>query len=141
MMNAEEALNNEIKILTNQDLIKNVVASVGIQNLYPEMVKDGSPASNRMLEIAAMKFGQNLSAKAIKDSNIIEVSFKHEKPAIAAQALNALVEQFKDKHIDVYSDPKSSFLEEQSGDFGEKLKQVEDKLQAFKQNTPGLLSR
>ena len=133
IMNAEEALNNEIKILTNQDLIKNVVASVGIQNLYPEMVKDGSPASNRMLEIAAMMFGQNLSAMAIKDSNIIEVSFKHEKPAIAAQALNTLVEQFKDKHIDVYSDPKSSFLEEQTGDFGEKLKQVEDKLQSFKQ--------
>jgi uncharacterized protein involved in exopolysaccharide biosynthesis len=133
MMNAEEALNNEIKILTNQDLIKNVVASVGMQNLYPEMVKDGSPASNRMLEIAAMMFGQDLSAKAIKDSNIIEVSFKHEKPAIAAQALNTLVEQFKDKHIAVYSDPKSSFLEEQTGDFGEKLKQVEDKLQAFKQ--------
>ena len=78
-MSQEEALNNEIKILTNQDLIKNVVASVGIKNLYPEMVKDGSPASNRMLEVAAMKFGQNLSALPIKDSNIIEVSFKTRK--------------------------------------------------------------
>ena len=47
--------------------------------------------------------------------------------------LNTLVEQFKDKHIDVYSDPKSSFLEEQTGNFSEKLKQVEDKLQSFKQ--------
>ena len=86
-MSAEEALNNEIKILTNQDLIKNVVASIGVGNLYPEMVKDGSPANNRMLEVAAMMFAGNLSAVPIAKSNIIEVSFKHEKPAIAAQAL------------------------------------------------------
>lgn len=133
IMNAEEALNNVIKILTNQDLIKNVVATIGIGNLYPEMVKDGSAVNNRMLEVAAMTFAGGLSAWPIEKSNIVEVSFKHEVPVMAAQALNVLVEQFKDKHIEVYSDPKSPFLEEQTGDFGEKLKQVEDKLQAFKQ--------
>ena len=94
-MDAEEALNNEIKILTNQDLIKNVVATVGIENLYPEMVKDGSPVNNRMLEIAAMMFGENLSASPIKESNIVEVSFKHEKPAIAAQALTPSLNNLK----------------------------------------------
>ena len=41
-MSQEEALNNEIEILTNHDLIKNVVTSVGIENLYPEMIKDSS---------------------------------------------------------------------------------------------------
>ena len=68
------------------------------------------------------------------------MSFKHEKPAIAAKALNTLVEQFKDKHIDVYSDPKSSFLEEQTGTFSEKLKQVEDKLQSLSRDTRSTLS-
>ncbi len=133
VMGQQEALNNEITILTNHDLIKNVVASVGIKNLYPELLKDGAKENDRMLNVAVMLFGQKLSALPIKDSNIIEISVKKEKPAMAAKALNALVEQFKDKHYDVYSDPKSSFLEEQTGNFSEKLKQVEDKLQSFKQ--------
>jgi uncharacterized protein involved in exopolysaccharide biosynthesis len=133
VMGVDEALNNEISILTNHGLIKNVVASVGIKNMYPEMLEGGAKETDRMLNAAVMTFGSNLTASPIKDSNIIEVIFKHEKPAIAAKALNALVEQFKDKHADVYSDPKSPFLEEQAGTFSEKLKQVEDKLQAFKQ--------
>lgn len=133
VMGVEEALNNEMKILTNQDLIKNVIATIGVGNLYPDMVKDGSPANNTKLEIAAMIFTGDLSAVPIHKSNIIEVSFKHKEPAIAAQALNTLVEQFKDKHIDVYSDPKSPFLEEQTSTFSEKMKQVENQLQSFKQ--------
>jgi len=133
VMSPQEALNNEISILTNHDLIKNVLKSVGIKNLYPEMLEDGATESDRMLNVAVIKFGKKLSATPIKESNIIEVSFKNEQPAIAAQALNTLIEQFKDKHADVYSDPKSSFLEEQTGNFSDKLKQSEDKLQAFKQ--------
>jgi uncharacterized protein involved in exopolysaccharide biosynthesis len=133
VMGQQEALNNEISILTNHGLIKNVVASVGVKNLYPDFLKDGATESDRILNVAVMKFTQNLSALPIKESNIIEVSFKNERPAIAAKALNTLVEKFKDKHADVYSDPKSSFLEEQTGNFSEKLKQIEDKLQSFKQ--------
>jgi len=133
IMGTAEALNNEIKILTNHDLIKNVIASIGIKTLYPEWLKDGGKESDRMLNAAVMAFGSSLTAKPIKDSNIIEVTFKHEKPAVAAKALNTLIEKFKDKHVDVYSDPKSSFLEEQTSTFSEKLKQAEDKLQAFKQ--------
>jgi uncharacterized protein involved in exopolysaccharide biosynthesis len=134
VMGADEALNNEIKILTNHDLIKNVIATIGIKSLYPEWLQDGAKETNRMLDAAVMAFGSNLTAKPIKDSNVIEVTFKHEKPIVAAKALNTLIEQFKDKHAEVYSDPKSSFLEEQTGTFSEKLKQAEDKLQAFKQH-------
>lgn len=133
VMSQEEALNNEIKILTNKDLIKHVVAAIGVGTLYPDLIEDGSPEQGRVLEIAAMNFEQNLSAVPVEKSNIIELSFKHEKPSIAAKATNALLESFRDKHIEVYSDPKSSFLEKQADTFSEKLKQVEDKLQAFKQ--------
>jgi uncharacterized protein involved in exopolysaccharide biosynthesis len=134
VMSPQEALNNEIEILTNHDLIKNIIKSVGIKNLYPEMLEDGAAESDRMLDVAVVRFGKRLAASPIKDSNIIEVSFQNENPTIAAKALNTLMEQFKDKHSDVYSDPKSPFLEEQTISYSEKLKQVEDKLQVFKQS-------
>ena len=37
VMGREEAMNNEIKILTNQDLMKKVVGVLGVENLYPKL--------------------------------------------------------------------------------------------------------
>jgi len=54
VMGADEALNNEIKILTNHDLIKNVIATIGIKNLYPEWLQDGAKETDRMLNAAVM---------------------------------------------------------------------------------------
>jgi len=133
-MSQEEAMNNEIKILTNHDLIKKVVAVVGVENLYPELVKQGSPGRKEaLIDVAVGIFEQNLFARSVQKSNVIDVSFTHKDPAMSAKAINTLIEHFKDKHIEVYSDPKSSFLEEQTTDYAEKLKQVEERLQSFKQ--------
>ena len=52
---------------------------------------------------------------------------------MAAKAVNTLIEFFTDKHVEVYSDPKSSFLEEQADEYGGKLREAEGSLQAFKQ--------
>ena len=48
VMGREEAMNNEIKILTNQDLMKKVVGVLGVENLYPKLI-DGqiSPRDHR----------------------------------------------------------------------------------------------
>jgi len=132
-MTQEEALNNEIKILTNKDLIKNVINTVGVGKLYPKMIKEGSTIEKWTIDAAALTFEARLIALPIKNSNIIEVTFKHDDPVMAARTLNTLVEQFKDKHIDIYSDPKSPFLEEQTAAFSDKLKEAEDRLQSFKQ--------
>ncbi len=132
-MSQEQAMNNEIKILTNVDLAKTVVTVVRNQESFPEWKVPATPDS-RLTEIAASTFTKNLSAYPVLKSSVIEVAYKHENPIVAAQAVNALIEHFKDKHIDVYSDPKSSFLEEQTGSFSERLKKAEDKLQSFKQS-------
>ena len=70
---------------------------------------------------------------------MINVSFKHKNPRLAAQVVNLLLDYYKEKHLQVYSDPKSSFLEEQLGEYSQKLKTSEDALQAFKQ-TQGVYS-
>lgn len=133
VMTQEQAMNNEIKILTNVDLIKKVIEVVGIKNLFPDWEVPATP-DGKVIDIAAETFAKNLTAYPVLKSSVIEVAYKHENPVVAAQAVNALIEHFKDKHIDVYSDPKSSFLEEQTGSFSERLKKAEDKLQSFKQS-------
>jgi polysaccharide biosynthesis protein PslE len=133
VMGRAEAMNNEIKILKNQDLIKKVVGTVGIGNLYPNLTGAKMPQGVTAEDIAVGYFEKNLNAVIVAGSSVIEVSFKHENPAVAAQSMNTLIEFFKDKHVEVYSDPKSPFLEEQTREYRAKLRETEGSLQAFKQ--------
>ena len=132
-MNREEAMNNEIKILTNQDLMKKVVGVLGVENLYPKLINKKFPQGITAMDFAVRDFEKNFSATISRGSSVIEVSFRHENPAMAAKAVNTLIEFFTDKHVEVYSDPKSSFLEEQASEYDTKLKEAEGNLQAFKQ--------
>ncbi len=132
MPNQEEMTNSEIQILTNRDLVKKVIMSLKIENIYPEIQKD---SSNKIkpLDAAISKFGKSLKVTGIRKSNVIQVSFQHSDPRIAAQAVNQLVEFYKEKHLQVFSDPKSSFLENQFMAYKQKLEESESSLQAFKQ--------
>jgi uncharacterized protein involved in exopolysaccharide biosynthesis len=128
----EEAIRSEIQILTSDDLVKKVIESLGLENIYPDLIKKDSVKISP-LEAAITRFSKYFSVKNIKKSNVIEISFQHENPEIAASAVNQLVELFKEKHLQVLSSPKSSFLEKQLIIYREKLKASEDDLEDFKQ--------
>lgn len=154
----EEAINSEIQVLTSRDLIEKVITTLGLENMYPDLVADPSPkisplkAASRLLkkmyrdlvgappqkisplEKAILQFEKKLSTEGVRKSNVIEVSYQHKDPQIAAAAVNRLVEFFKEKHLQVFSDPKSSFLEDQLTTSREKLKESENRLQSFKQS-------
>jgi len=44
-----------------------------------------------------------------------------------------LMNFFKEKHLQAYSDPKSSFLEQQLADYQQRLQRAQDQMQSFKQ--------
>ena len=52
---------------------------------------------------------------------------------MAAQALNRLVEELKERHLQVFSDQKSTFLVQQLDEYKKKLEDIEKTIQAFKQ--------
>lgn len=130
--NQEEIINSEIKILSNRDSIRKVIAAIGVGKLYPRLANKGSNGVTPV-DLAILEFEKDLSVEGIKKSNVIDVSYRHKDPQTAARVTNLLVEFAKEKHLQVYSDPKSSFLEAQLGDYSEKLNNSEDKLQLFKQ--------
>ncbi len=131
-VNQEEVTNSEIQILTNRNLIKQVIAAVSLNKMYPELAKD-PPKGRDPMEEAAFMFEKKLRVEAVKKSNVVWVSFRHEDPQIAAQAVNTLIDLFKEKHLEAYSTPRSSFLEQQLQTYEAKLKDSETKLQTFKQ--------
>ena len=127
----EASLQSEIKILKSEDLAKQVVKSLGVQNIYPKLLEK-FPEGKDPLPEAAGKFLGKLNAEDAKGSDVIEITFVHPDPKIAAKAVNQLVETLKEKHLEVFSDPHASFLETQLASYGEQLTNFESELQDFK---------
>ena len=131
-LNQEEVINSEIQILTSRDLIEKVIRTIQVENIYPEVVKNPPPRMTP-IEAAILQFEKKLSAEGVKKSSVIQISYQHKNPRIAAKAVNMLVDFLKEKHLQVYSDPKSSFLEQQLSAYEQKLKESQNQLETFKQ--------
>lgn len=129
----EEIINSEIEILTNRNLIEKVVTTMGVPALYPDLARSKPPQGMSPQDLAVRRFGENLKVSTVKKSNVVEVTFRHRDPQVAAKTLNTLVELFKEKHLQVFSDSRSSFYESQLGDYEKKLKDTAEKLEKFKQ--------
>jgi uncharacterized protein involved in exopolysaccharide biosynthesis/Mrp family chromosome partitioning ATPase len=132
LQNQEEMINSEIQILNNRDLIEKVITTIGLKTMYPSLSMT-SPSDSGSLEKAVRKFQQNLSVQPVKKSTVIQVSFQHQDPQITARAVNLLVDLFKERHLQVYKGPTSSFLEDQLRTYEEKLRKSANELETFKQ--------
>ena len=127
----QDMVNDEVEILGSRDLAKEVVEELGVERLYPELEEEVHP--DTALAKATAIFQDHLSISAIFDSSVIGISFEHGDPKIAADALNILVERFKDKHLEIFGESKSDFLQHQLEKFREQLADAETTLQTFRQ--------
>lgn len=128
----QEILNSEIQIFSSRELIEKVVTLLKVETLYPKLAKKSSSKISP-LEASILKVEENLTISGVKKSNVIDVSFRHEDPQVAAKVVNLLVELFREKHLKVFSDPQSSFLEKQLQIYRNKLGKSEQNWESFKQ--------
>lgn len=127
----ETIMKSEISILTSRDLITRVIETVGLKNIYPGMAK-ANPSDPRANQAAVAAFEEDLNVTNIPLSGLIQVAFSHRDPATAANVVNTLVDNFKDKHLDVFGQKTTAFLERQEKAFQERLAQSEGNLSDFK---------
>ena len=142
----EDQINSEIEILRSRYLSSEVVAFLGPSNIYPDdgffssllswLQKKISPwfqNKKTPTERALLQFQKNLKIQGIKRSNVIEISFKHIHPQIAALVVNTLANQYLDRHVEVHKNPNLyEFFKEQSESLEKELGQAESRLKAFK---------
>jgi uncharacterized protein involved in exopolysaccharide biosynthesis len=124
----EEILNSEAAILTSNDLIRQVVETIGVDRLYPGPF--GRPPT---LDEAVRAFREDLDVESVRRSSVLQVSVRHEDPRVADEALQALLEGFERKHVSVFSEAELAFFERQLGDYERKLEESDRKLEAFRQ--------
>lgn len=149
----QELVNSEAQILSSRALARRVIQQIGIETLYPGI---GTPpplfsirgfraalrdalaprhvnASDDLLETAAFIFGSNLSVTDVAKSNVVVLSFDHPNPAMAAQTLNTLIEEFKTKRLEIFSGPQSEILQSRLVQYEKQLHDAESRLEDFRQ--------
>jgi uncharacterized protein involved in exopolysaccharide biosynthesis len=131
----ENVVKSEISIVTSQDLARRAVAVIGVHKIYPEIWS--SPPKNpekaeRAIGTAATNLVSKLTAEQVLGSNVIKITFLHQQPKMAATVVNTLIEFLKEKHLQIFSDPKASFLTKQLQVYQDELQNSEKKLQDFR---------
>lgn len=137
---SEAALQSEMKIISSTDLLRQVVRTLGVEKLYPEFLAsledlediDDPEIKEQLVEKAVGTFRGNLWSTPVKNSTVLLISYLNPRPAIAAEALNLLIELLKEKHLQVFSDPKASFLTKQFNIYKQQLEHSENNFQDFK---------
>ena len=128
----ERIVESEIQILTSRDLVRRVLEVIALEDMYPDLVKH-PPRGITPLEAGIREMQDNLAIVKAKDSNVIKIALQHENPQIAKKALALLVTFFTEKHLEVFSTPKATFLEKQVVMYQQKLNESKTNLQNYKQ--------
>ena len=121
-----------MSLITSRDLISTVIKNVGQEKIFPSLSK-AIPGSISSDDLAILFFQESLSVTNIQGSSMIQISFTHPDPYIAADVVNTLVDALKVKHLEVFSTDSTPFLKSQEKVFQERLKESETKLASLKQ--------
>ena len=127
----ETIIRGEISILRSRDLLKMVIERIGPQVIYPDL--DVTRRDVTPIEAALFNLSEELSIINIPGSSMVQVSFAHPDPYMAAKVVNLLVDLFKEKHLEVFSTTSTSFLESQRKEYQKKLSESEGTLATFRQ--------
>jgi polysaccharide biosynthesis protein PslE len=96
----EQTLMAEARILSSRDIKERVIDKLGLAKIYPHLA-DGEAAPRR--EAAVVAFERNLQADLLKGSNLLQVSFTHPNPQIAAQVLSELIDAYLAKRAVIFA--------------------------------------
>ncbi|MGA2457674.1 MAG: hypothetical protein ABSF85_08910 [Terriglobales bacterium] len=123
----EEELNSEVELLSDEDLLKQVVNMAGL-------VPADTPDSERPAEIehAVRKLSRRLDVEALKKSNLIQVSYKDTDPERAARILSALSTVYVRRHMNLQRPSgEIQFFDQQTAESEKRLRHSEAELVHF----------
>lgn len=81
--------------------------------------------------IGADRLRRNLTITAVPQTNVIQMSFRHNDGVIAAEVLNTFVALYLDRRDQVFSRPHTEASDQQYMEYGQRLRTAEDALSTF----------
>jgi uncharacterized protein involved in exopolysaccharide biosynthesis len=135
-------INSELAIVRSEPVVTGVIDAVGLARLYPDLaetlneVPTDSPeraAQEAMLaSVATERFRQDLVVVALPDADVIQVSYRHPEAHVAQAAVNAVLDEFTDAHLNAFGEPEVvRFLEQQVITYRNGLEAAEEEVRKF----------
>jgi len=131
------ALSSEIEILRSSEVVRQAIERVGVEALYPGLSEDPVDAA---LEVATDRVQRALAVRSLPGSDVIEVTFRHNRAEVAADTVNRLVERFQELRRETLAPAASSkrFLSERIEEQRAALAEAEAQLAAFHTDNPAV---
>jgi uncharacterized protein involved in exopolysaccharide biosynthesis len=127
----QEVINSELEILTGADLETAAVKQFGLDRLFPGQNFNDADGVTQW-DAARRAFDRSLSAKVVKNSEVIEVSFDSRSPGLAQDVVNWYVTAYQQKHVEVFAVPMAAFLNEELQGLDTHLNGVEKQIADYR---------
>ncbi|MGD9965047.1 MAG: hypothetical protein AB7T59_00850 [Hyphomonadaceae bacterium] len=126
----QAVVNAEMRLIGSGAVVRGAVESVGLANLYPDIA--AAPGSDaRKLAAAERAFAEHLSIETAPQTPAIGLAFEHRDAAIAAAALNALMDQYLRHRRDVLVGGEFEALSQESADLSGRAASASQALASF----------
>ena len=126
----QTVVNAEMRLIGSGAVVRRAIEAVGIDTLYPDIAR--SPESDaRQIAAAERAFAENLTVETAPQTPAIGLSFEHRNPEVAAQALNALVQQYLEHRRQVLVGGEFEALTEETQDLSNRSAEASMTLSAF----------
>lgn len=126
----QAVVNAEMRMIGSGAVVRGAIERVGLATLYPDIAA-GSGSDARKLAAAERVFARHLNVETAPQTPSIGLAFEHRNPAIAAQSLNALIDQYLEHRRDVLVGGELNALAEQSDDVSDRAAEASGALAAF----------
>jgi uncharacterized protein involved in exopolysaccharide biosynthesis len=132
---ADQVVQAEAEILGSAALKERVIRRIGLARLYPPMGKayaSAGEAAKKTIEGQAIRSMEGgLKIATTPGSSVVRLSFTHTDPAMAAEVLNVLIDEYKSYRATVLVERDSGALAGQRMAFEQRLNQADLALQKF----------
>lgn len=133
-------MNSEAEIIKSASNARKVIESLGgAKAVFQEIANGHKDAESTdaayadVLQEAVMAFQKKLTVQVVKKSNLINLSFRHPDPDLAAEIVNRLIAFYIDHRLNIRKTKKSyGFFQSQAEVLDTKLKASERDLEALK---------
>lgn len=129
-----ELINSEVQILTSEDLIRQVVETLGVDRFA------SGPSSEATTDKAIEAISKSLDVSVIKDTDVISVGFLSGNPRLPAPVVQEVVKRYFDKHLAVHrSTGAFDFVRQETANLKNQLAETEAELKKLRDST-GIIS-
>jgi uncharacterized protein involved in exopolysaccharide biosynthesis len=136
----EEELNSEVGLLRDNDVLRQVVTTCGLdrhKSLSEYVLGPATP--ERRIAKAVTRLASDLEIEPEKKSNLIDVNYTSQDPQLSAWVLRVLGDAYIQKHVAVHTPPgQVQFFSEETERYKKNLENAEAQLKEFSEQKDGV---